>query len=74
MVQQRGYQYHLLQEYSVLKEVKGRTQKFRKILSVLQDFYPETQSLNCLDIGCSSGIITSLLGNHFRMSIGMDID
>lgn len=74
MVQQRGYQYHLLQEYSVLKEVKGRTQKFEKIRSVLQDFYPETQPLNCLDIGCSSGIITSLLGNHFRMSIGMDID
>lgn len=74
MVQQRGYQYHLLRDYSVLKEVKGRTQKFRKILSVLQDFCPETQSLNCLDIGCSSGIITSLLGNHFRMSMGMDID
>jgi ubiquinone/menaquinone biosynthesis C-methylase UbiE len=74
MVQQRGYQYHLLQEYSVLKEVKGRTQKFEKIRSVLQDFYPETQLLNCLDIGCSSGIITSLLRNHFRMSIGMDID
>jgi len=74
MIQKRGYQLHLSQGDFVLKDVKGRTQKFEKILSVLQDFHPGTQSLNCLDIGCSSGIITSLLGNHFRMSIGMDID
>lgn len=74
MTEKRGYQLHLSRGDSVLKDIEGRTQKFEKIISVLQDFHPWTQSLNCLDIGCSSGIITSLLGNHFRVSIGMDID
>ncbi|HVP80503.1 MAG TPA: class I SAM-dependent methyltransferase [Thermodesulfobacteriota bacterium] len=74
MTPKRGYQLHLSRGDFVLKDVKGRTQKFEKIISVLQHFNPGTQSLICLDIGCSSGIITSLLGNHFQMSIGMDID
>ena len=74
MIPKRGYQPHLSRGDFVLKDVEGRTQKFKKIISVLQDFHPGTRSLNCLDIGCSSGIITSLLGNHFQMSIGMDID
>jgi len=74
MTQKRDYQLHLSRGDLVLKDIEGRTQKFKKCLSVLQDFHPGTRSLNCLDIGCSSGIITSLLGNHFQMSIGMDID
>jgi ubiquinone/menaquinone biosynthesis C-methylase UbiE len=74
MIPKRGYQPHLSRGDLVLKDVKGRTQKSEKIISVLQDFHPGTRSLNCLDIGCSSGIITSLLGNHFQMPIGMDID
>ena len=74
MTRERGYQLHLSRGDFILKDVKGRTQKFQKIINVLQDFHPGTQSLKCLDIGCSSGIITSLLGNHFQMSIGMDID
>jgi ubiquinone/menaquinone biosynthesis C-methylase UbiE len=74
MEQQRGYQRHLSQEYSVLKEVKGRSQKFNKILSILRHFQISTPSLQCLDIGCSSGIITSLLGEHFLTAIGIDID
>lgn len=74
MTPERGYQLHLSRGDFVLKDIEGRTQKFEKIISVLQDFHPRTQSLSCLDIGCSSGIITSLLGNHFRMAIGMDID
>lgn len=74
MTQKRGYQRHLSRGDSVLKDPKGRTQKFRKILSVIQDFRAGTQSLTCLDIGCSSGIITSLLGDHFRRTIGLDID
>jgi SAM-dependent methyltransferase len=74
MTQKRGYQLHLSRGDFVLKDVKGRTQKFKKILSVIEDFHPQTQSLTCLDIGCSSGIITSLLGDHFKLAIGLDID
>jgi SAM-dependent methyltransferase len=74
MTQKKGYQSHLSYEYPILKDVEGRTQKFKKILSVIQDFHPETRSLICIDIGCSSGIITSLLGEHFKLAIGLDID
>jgi ubiquinone/menaquinone biosynthesis C-methylase UbiE len=70
----RRYQLFYSRGHHVLKNVEGRTQKFRKILSVLQDFHSDTRFLNCLDVGCSSGIITSLLGDRFRMAIGMDID
>ena len=74
MILKRDYQLHLSRGDSVLRDTAGRTQKFKKLLSVLQDFRPEMESLNCLDIGCSSGIITSLLGGHFRMAIGIEID
>lgn len=74
MTQKRGYQLHLSRGDFVLRDPKSRTQKFRKILSVIQDFHPETQSLKCLDIGCSSGVITSLFGDHFSTAIGIDID
>lgn len=74
MADQRGYQLHLSRGDSVLKNTEGRTQKFKKIFSVIQDFHPVVQSLKCLDIGCSSGIIASLLGQGFSMTIGMDID
>lgn len=74
MTQKRGYQLHLSRGDSVLKEVEGRTKKFEKISSVLRDFHPAIQSLVCLDVGSSSGIITSLLGTHFSHAIGMDID
>jgi 2-polyprenyl-3-methyl-5-hydroxy-6-metoxy-1,4-benzoquinol methylase len=74
MADHRGYQLHLSKGDFVLKNTEGRTQKFKKIFSVLRDFCPEHQSLKCLDIGCSSGIITSLLGQALSMTIGMDID
>lgn len=74
MADHRGYQLHLSKGDFVLKNTEGRTQKFKKIFSVLQDFRPELQSLKCLDIGCSSGIITSLLGQTLSMTIGIDID
>jgi len=74
MSKERGYQLHFSRGRTVLRDVAGRFQKFKKILSVVQDFHPETKSLNCLDIGCSSGIITRFLGDYFSMVMGMDID
>jgi len=74
MPQKRGYQLYLSRGDAVLKDVEGRKQKFEKILAVLQDFCKDSEPLNCLDIGCSAGIITSLLGNHFQTAIGVDID
>lgn len=74
MTQRRGFQLHLSRGASVLKDVKGRTQKFRKILSVLEDFHRAPSPSICLDIGCSVGVITSLLGEHFPVTVGIDID
>ena len=74
MPQKRGYQLHLSRGDTVLKDVEGREQKFEKILAVLRDFCKDSEPFNCLDIGCSAGIITSFLGNHFQMSVGIDID
>jgi len=70
----RGYQLHLSRGDSLLKDRKGRSQKFKKILSILRDFHGSFDSLNGLDIGCSSGIITNLLGENLRTAIGIDID
>jgi len=74
MIQKRGYQLHLSRGDFVLKDIKGRTQKFEKIIRVLEDFHPGSRFMNCLDVGCSSGIITALLGKHFLTAIGIDID
>jgi ubiquinone/menaquinone biosynthesis C-methylase UbiE len=70
----RPYQLHLSRGNAVLKDVRGRTQKFEKIVSVLKDFCQHLSPSICLDVGCSSGIMTSLLGEHFPLAIGMDID
>jgi len=74
MTPKRGYQLHLSRGDTVLKDKQGRGQKFKKILSVLKDFQLETRSLTCLDVGCSSGVITSFLQDHFSRVIGIDID
>lgn len=70
----REHQLNLSKEHPILKDVESRTKKFKKILSVIQDFHPDTRFLNCLDIGCSMGIMTSLFEGFFSMTIGMDID
>lgn len=70
----RDYQKEFSKGDWVLRDKEGRTQKYKKIFSVIQNFHPEVRFLKCLDIGCSSGIITSLLGDQFSMTIGIDID
>jgi len=74
MVQGRGYQFHLSCGNPVFKDVEGRTQKFEKIISVLRNFHSGGQSVYCLDIGCSNGIITSSLADYFAITIPIDID
>jgi 2-polyprenyl-3-methyl-5-hydroxy-6-metoxy-1,4-benzoquinol methylase len=43
---------------------------------VLRDFYKleNFKQLNCLDIGCAGGIITSFLAEEFNLVIGLDTD
>lgn len=57
----------------VLNE-KDRIKKAKMIFAVLQDFYENLNELNCLDIGCSGGIITNYLASYFKDIIGVDVD
>lgn len=74
MKDSRGYQLNYLKEHQVLKDVENRTRKFRKILSVIKDFCSGTESLSCLDVGCSTGIMASHMAGYFSMVVGIDID
>jgi SAM-dependent methyltransferase len=52
-----------------------RESKYQKIIAILQDFLgPEFSDYICLDVGCSDGGITNKIANHFRTTIGIDID
>ena len=54
---------------------QAREKKARTILAVLQDFLgSNTNSMNLLDIGASTGIIDSFLADFFGSVIGLDID
>jgi len=54
---------------------KMRKQKARKIIAVLNDhFSKDLDALKVLDIGSSTGIMTSFIGEHFQKITGIDID
>ena len=59
-------------------EVPSRAAQAAKVLRVLEHFsYSAGLSLarsSCLDVGCSSGIITRALAPHFRRVVGVDVD
>ena len=54
---------------------ESRTRKARTMVAVLGDFWgPDLKSLKLLDIGCSTGVISNVLSNHFGYVTGIDID
>lgn len=53
---------------------KSRIQKAKKIQAILDDYFYDTKGLDCLDLGCSVGIITNFFGRYFRKVIGIDVD
>jgi len=54
---------------------KEREQKAEKILAVLKDWKKiDLRRAAVLDIGCSTGIMTSYIAQHCKKIIGMDID
>ena len=56
----------------------GRIKKAEKILAVLADYAHRNQlsldRMSCLDLGCSSGLITKHFGGRFHSVIGVDPD
>ncbi len=70
----RSYQTDFYNHYDLLQNNKSRRQKADKILSLMSEFRKDLQSLRCLDIGCSSGFITSALQPYFKQMVGLDFD
>lgn len=58
-----------------LYDVEGRTRKAQKIRAMVYDFIgQELSGQRCLDIGCSIGVISSVLAESFGSVIGLDLD
>lgn len=54
---------------------KFHQKKAEKIILILvEELNEKTKEAKCLDIGCSSGIITNYLADYFQKVIGVDID
>lgn len=53
---------------------KSRIQKGKKILAVVRDRKRGLSQLFCLDVGCSVGLISEFLANHFNKVVGVDVD
>jgi 2-polyprenyl-3-methyl-5-hydroxy-6-metoxy-1,4-benzoquinol methylase len=52
-----------------------RGRKAGKIYSILQDFCDGSlYTFNCLDLGCSQGVISTQLAAHLKLVIGIDLD
>lgn len=72
---ERGYQENFYTLYDKFRSHEGRLSKAEKILDALQRYSGlELKEMTCLDVGCSTGIITSTLAPHFKAMIGLDYD
>lgn len=71
----RGYQTGFFAGHEGVRDPASRQRKARKIASVLAEHttVPLDQAL-CLDVGCSSGLITAELAPLFKIMLGCDYD
>lgn len=71
----RGYQTGFFSEHDGVRDLAGRQRKARKIAAVLREHagFPLEQAV-CLDVGCSSGLITAELAPLFKCLLGGDYD
>jgi ubiquinone/menaquinone biosynthesis C-methylase UbiE len=68
------YQLNFSDNHKILYDENERKQKANKILAVLKDHLGQLNNLKLLDIGSSTGIITSFLSKNFLETVGIDID
>lgn len=62
------------EEVPVILDYQGRLEIARQIDGVLKNILDNPKKLKCLDVGCSSGVISYYLSDKFREVIGVDID
>lgn len=71
----QGYQLDFSASYAdEMYDRTARAAKAEKSLSILADHLADTSGLRLLDIGCSTGFMTSLYAERFRSTLGIDID
>lgn len=71
----RGYQNDFYELSSSVRDPIRRLRKARKIRWALENFSKaDISNATCLDLGCSSGIMTADLSSLFKVMIGMDYD
>ena len=62
--------------HPIMYDKESRTRVAAQAYKVLSDFLKKKDLSNftCLDLGCSTGIITYYLAPHFKRIVGIDID
>src|SRR5258708_2201504 len=55
-------------------EKSGRLKKAKRILTILKKEIGPLSKLNCLDVGCSNGLISQILAKNFKDVTAIDID
>ena len=72
---ERGYQSDFFALSEPVRDPMRRQQKAEKIRWVLTHFAPfDLANARCLDVGCSSGMMTAALAPLFRHTYGLDFD
>ena len=71
-----NYQHNFSEQYPYsMYDYRRREIKARTMVEVLRDYLQsDLKTLNLLDIGCSTGIISYYLSHHFGSVVGIDID
>ena len=71
----REYQVDFYLSSPAVKDQASRRAKARKILYALQHYSDiQLSASTCLDIGCSSGLITAFLAPYFKRIVGLEYD
>ena len=71
----RGYQHGFYDACARVRDRASRLEIARKIDFILDEIMcSDTGGMNCLDIGCSSGLVTAAIAPRFAHTIGLDID
>jgi ubiquinone/menaquinone biosynthesis C-methylase UbiE len=71
----RAYQHDFYEKCDRVRDNASRLEIARKIDFILDDVMDlDPCDMNCLDIGCSSGIVTATVAHRFGHIIGLDID
>jgi len=74
-VTDRGYQENFYSLYDDFQNDENRLSKGRKVITMLQRYGGRPlEQLECLDVGCSSGVITTYAARYFKRVTGLDYD